>query len=93
MYDHLQELQDLYEKLTAPGRRGAMREVGLKAGCKTKNDPTRVFKHLMKSKYTKSCIAAAKEVIAAYEEKEKVLLTRSANPDRTQKGVKRVLAV
>lgn len=76
MYERAQEIQALYKSLTSSGRRGALKEVSRIAGCKTRNDVTRVFRHQMRSKYTQACVDAAKRVIAAYEEKERLLLDR-----------------
>lgn len=70
-------IQDYHKKLTAPGRRGALKECGLLAGCATRNDPTRFFLHGAKSKYGEALLKAADQVIARYEEEEKYRKARS----------------
>ena len=71
-------IQEYHQLLTQKGRGGAMAEVGRIAGCKTRNDPTRVFLHGRKSKYRAALIAAADEVIARYEAAEKYRASRQA---------------
>lgn len=71
-------IQEYHQLLTQKGRGGAMAEVGRRAGCRTKNDPTRVFLHGRKSKYRAALIAAAEQVIAEYEAAEKYRASRLA---------------
>ncbi len=78
MIVNMTEIQQLHAALTQKGRRGALKEVGKLAGCKTRNDVTRVFLHGARSKYTNPCIEAAKKVLAQYEAAENYRASRAA---------------